>query len=159
MNCTIQLSSQSLYLAHPTSYPMSKAKQAYLLAGQQSSSVRVLRELARSSCPILRARVAENKATPIPILFELLLDTHADVRISLSQNQSLPLIFLTQLARDEDPDVRYGMAENPFLPVNILEILANDENPYVSHRALKSLSLSSSESPLVRKERDLQIAA
>lgn len=154
MNCSVQIQSN---------YPASQEKQndqsIYLQAGQQATPVTLLRELARTGCPVVRARIAENKATPLPILFELLLDSHSDVRISLSQNTSLPMIFLTQLARDEDPDVRYGMAENPFLPVNVLEILANDENPYVSHRALKSLSLAAAENAFVRRERDLKAAA
>jgi hypothetical protein len=153
MNCSVQIQSN---------YPFAKEQDdqnIYVQAGHQTTPATLLRDFARSDCPIIRARIAENKATPLPILFELLLDTNSDVRISLSQNPSLPMIFLTQLARDEDPDVRYGMAENTFLPVNILEILANDENPYVSHRALKSLSLAASENAFVRKERDLKVAA
>lgn len=154
MNCSVQI--QAPYAIEEENQ---NAQNHYLIAGHQATPVTLLRDLARSSCPLVRARIAENKATPLPILFELLLDQHSDVRISLSQNPTLPMIFLTQLARDEDPDVRFGMAENTFLPKSILELLANDENPYVAQRALKSLSQAAPENVFVHKEHDLKVAA
>jgi len=111
----------------------------YILAGNLTLSPRLLDDLSFSSEARIRARVAENPATPLLTLVRLLSDVDANVRLSLSHNPSLPRMFLGHLAVDADPDVRYGLAENPRLPQSVLEILAKDDNPYVSQRASRTL--------------------
>lgn len=112
----------------------------YLIAGDTQLTALLLNELSKSRDAAVRARVAENVATPTSVLLRLLEDEDAYVRLSLSYNPSLPRMFLQQLATSDSVDVRYGLAENALLSPCILETLAGDENPYVALRAEETLS-------------------
>ncbi len=112
----------------------------YLLASNPEALPEILHEIAESPDPTLRARVAENRSTPLSTLVLLLADKNGDVRLSLSHNPALPAMFLSQLVLDPDPDVRLGLAEDYRLPLSLLKVLAADENPYVAHKALRTLS-------------------
>lgn len=114
-------------------------KTEYLVAGNSWTPVHVLRQLAMSTDPSIRARVAENRVTPLSILLMLFDDPDKDVRLNLTLNRNLPEIYLMQLACDVDADVRYGMAEDPNLPQSILNVLAGDENPYIAQRAIETI--------------------
>jgi len=122
---------------------MYKPKQittAYILAGNTNVSPSLLDVLARSHDSTIRARVAENIATPLHTLFRLLQDHDSEVRSSLAQNPAAPKSILDVLSSDESADVRLSLAENHNLPDVFLQFLSTDENPYVSHRASLTLS-------------------
>jgi hypothetical protein len=120
-------------------FSSTQAVAQYVIAGNPQVSSQLLESFSRSPEPRVRARVAENAATPVHVLTRLLQDNNTDVRLSLSNNQKLPKIFMAQLARDESPDVRLGLAENPLVPKSILQVLTSDDNPYVSSRARRTL--------------------
>lgn len=99
-----------------------------------------LDQLAQSSNPHVRARVAEHENTPLPTLFKLTQDESAEVRQSVTFNPKSNAEILLQLAEDSHPDVRYSIAENALVPPAILHKLSGDDNPYIAQRALKTLS-------------------
>ncbi len=112
----------------------------YLIAGNPEVAGGLLKHLARSTDASVRARVAENIATPLSTLMQLVNDEDKEVRLSLSVNKSLPKMLLAKLAKDADPDVRFEIADNAQMPKHLLELLSEDENPYVAHRAQLTLT-------------------
>ncbi len=115
-------------------------KNEYILAGRASTPESTLKQLAYSTEPEVRARVAENLAAPIDTMHVLLRDNNSDVRLALTQNENIPTSLLVLLAYYSSADVRYGMAENARLPQAILSTLTEDENPYVANRARRTLA-------------------
>ena len=128
----------------------------YFRAGRSDTSEQTLNKLAQDSRPKIRARVAENRATPQMTLKKLSRDSNEEVRIAVGCNPSTPLRVILRLAFDEHLDVRYSLAENPNLDSSILLRLANDENPYVSQRALKTIQRVSSGDKLMVRRRSRQ---
>ncbi|MBP9089643.1 hypothetical protein KBI23_01350 [bacterium] len=118
---------------------MNTISEHYLQAGRSSTSHKTLASLAQGACETLRARVAENKSTPVRLLKILSRDACRDVRISVASNPATPTSVLCALATDNNPDVRFSMAENHNLSTAILIRLAADENPYVALRAERTL--------------------
>ncbi|MDZ4833315.1 MAG: hypothetical protein SGJ27_05895 [Candidatus Melainabacteria bacterium] len=118
---------------------MNTISKFYLQAGRPSTSPEILAILSNAVCEKIRARVAENKATPVHLLQILSEDKCADVRIAVSCNSATPAQVLWMLALDRNPDVRLSMAENHNLSSTILIWLAGDENPYVALRAERTL--------------------
>jgi len=111
----------------------------YFRAGRSDTSVEALYVLACNESLKIRARVAENPATPELLLQDLSRDRNEEVRIAVGRNPATPLRVILQLAFDQHDDVRYSLAENASTHLIILLCLANDENPYVSDRALKTM--------------------
>jgi hypothetical protein len=112
----------------------------YLVAGDPLTAPKVIDELSRSECVVIRVRVAENAGAALPTLLRLAKDIAPEVRIGLTYNPNLLTFLAHELAWDENPDVRYALAENPHAPIDVLRLLADDENPYVSVRALRTLA-------------------
>ena len=79
----------------------------YLRAGCPSTSCNQLRELARSSIPAVRRRVAENREAPVDVLRSLAYDQDPEVRAAVGLNKSTPPDVVFLLVRDENVDVRY----------------------------------------------------
>lgn len=121
---------------------MNTISKVYLKAGRLSTTPRTLARLAREACEKIRARVAENKATPAHALKILGKDKCPDVRIAVGSNSGTPVKVLWMLALDLSPDVRFSLAENNGLSAIILIWLSEDENPYVALRAQRTLELS-----------------
>ncbi|MDX2107640.1 MAG: hypothetical protein SFY67_14665 [Candidatus Melainabacteria bacterium] len=111
----------------------------YLAAGNSSTPVYQLENLAGQNDPKIRRRVAENPGTPEFLLRNLAVDKDPEVRLAVASSPSCPVSLLRQLARDPDPTVRFGMAEDPNLPEDLLLLLTEDENSYVGHRAQRTL--------------------
>lgn len=111
----------------------------YILAGNPHLSEITLDELSRSTDLQVRARVAENRNTPLRTLLRLATDVDVEVRQSILFNPSVTVSLLTHLAGDVHADVRYAVAENALIP-EVLQKLTKDENPYVADRAMRSLS-------------------
>lgn len=131
----------------------------YLRAGRPSTPSIVLHNLALTTCPRIRARVAENQSIPLELLESLSRDENADVRIAVGANPSTPTIIRWVLAFDEHPDVRYSLAENANIPLIILSWLSGDENPYIAHRALKTINSLAKSNPKLHSLGDLNMAA
>jgi len=110
----------------------------YIKAGNQSSSPKLLEDLAHSEVDQIRLRVAENPRTPLHLLELLARDNNADVRIAVGTNPSTPVSLSYILACDVDPNVRLGLADDINTPLELLDRLCNDPNPYVSHRAAQT---------------------
>lgn len=111
----------------------------YFRAGRSDTAVETLYILACDESLRIRARVAENQATPELLLQDLSRDQNEEVRIAVGRNPRTPLKVILQLAFDQHDDVRYSLAENASTHLIILLCLANDENPYVKDRALKTM--------------------
>lgn len=111
----------------------------YFKAGRSDTSVEALYILACDETLKVRARVAENQATPELLLQDLSRDEDEEVRIAVGRNPKTPLRVILRLAFDQHDDVRYSIAENASTHLLILLCLANDENPYVSDRALRTM--------------------
>lgn len=116
------------------------ARRAYFQAGMSSTSLELLESLAQSSCPKVRARVAENQSSSHDLLELLSNDSDADVRIAVGRNPEAPTLVHWTLAFDEHLDVRFSLAENAQTDLLILIWLTGDENPYIAHRAMRTLN-------------------
>jgi hypothetical protein len=76
----------------------------------------------------IRATVAGNANTPIPILELLATDQNEEVRSGVAANANTPIPILELLSTDQHPDVRYNVAGNANTPTPILELLATDSD-------------------------------
>jgi hypothetical protein len=112
----------------------------YLAAGQVKTPIQDLFELALDMDQAIRARVAQNPASPPQLMLILLNDPAADVRVGLSENPKAPFFILQRLVIDEDIHVRYDMAENRHMPEILLRRLMDDDNPYVALRASRTVN-------------------
>jgi len=112
----------------------------YIVAGYTTLNPRQLAILAYCGSSKIRARIAENPATPLWLLYHLSQDEDPSVRAMLAENVSVPMQLLESLAQDKSCDVRFTLAENPKMPLEILQILLEDENPYVASRAGKTVN-------------------
>lgn len=107
----------------------------YIKAGSESSSPKLLSELAHSEVDRIRERVAENTFAPLEVLELLAEDKNPEVRRAAGTNTSTPMHVRYSLAFDEDPNVRFGLAEDMNTPLELLNKLTEDSNPYISCRA------------------------
>lgn len=115
----------------------------YFEAGRRNTSSRLLSKLAKSPCPKIRARVAENPASPSRLIEALSQDDNEDVRIGIGYNPSTPIATLWNLAMDQHLDVRFSLAENANTIPLILLWLSEDDNPYIAQRAQTTMSILS----------------
>ena len=114
-----------------TSSDDTETEDVYIVAGSMTLSPHHL---------TIRARVAENPATPTWLLYHLSQDEDHHVREMLAENPCVTQELLRFLAKDNCDDVRFGLAENPQMPLEILETLIEDKNPYIAARAVKTLN-------------------
>lgn len=94
----------------------------------------ILETLSNDPINLVRALVATNPNTPIPILNKLFSDEKI-VRDGLSGNPNTPLKLLNVLAADVDKMVRLRVAENPSVTTEILKSLLDDSEPNVAKAA------------------------
>ena len=87
----------------------------------------VLEKLAKDKINLVRALVATNPNTPVPILNSLFSDEKI-VRDGLSGNPNTPEKLLKILAGDVDKMVRLRVAENPTTSPAILKELLDDSD-------------------------------
>jgi hypothetical protein len=112
----------------------------YIIAGWEKLLPHQLALLAYCGSPRIRARVAENSATPTWLLYHLSQDACPRVRAVLAENPSVTREILDALAKDSSDDVRYSLAENAQIPLEILQVLIEDDNPFVAARAARTLN-------------------
>ncbi len=96
----------------------------------------VLEKLAKDPINLVRALVATNPNTPIPLLSSFFSDEKI-VRDGLSGNPNTPQKFLKTLAMDSDKMVRLRVAENPSTSKEVIRDMLGDSDKDVAIAAQK----------------------
>lgn len=106
----------------------------WAVAKNHFTPVDTLDTLSSDPINLVRALVATNPNTPVPVLNKLFSDEKI-VRDGLSGNPNTPLKLLNVLAGDADKMVRLRVAENPSVTIDILKSLLEDSEPNVAKAA------------------------